>query len=107
MGIFNFVRDRLPVNASRADGGTSAVSAFMPRPPRAGAGAPTSRLPKPNREYGPPSSNPTPLSARPAPGPVDRGNSPLADEPRTEAWGAKMAGIHNTSGFIGSDGKRH
>lgn len=32
MGLLSFVRDRLPVNASRADGGSAAVSTFMPRP---------------------------------------------------------------------------
>jgi hypothetical protein len=49
---------------------------------------------------------PTPMSETRAPGPIDRGNSPLADVPGTEAWGAKMAGIHNMAGFIGRDGKR-
>jgi len=103
MGLFNFVRPRKSVTASRADGGAAAVSAFAP--PR--AGAPTRPLPKAVRGQRPPSGDPTPLSSTRAPGPIDRGNSPLADEPRTEAWGAKMAGIHNTAGFIGSDGKRH
>ena len=83
MGIFNFVRPRKEVTASRAT---------------------TSGRPAPAGYY---SNGPTPLSKTPTPGPIDRGNSPLADEPRTEAWGAKMAGIHNTSGFIGSDGKRY
>jgi hypothetical protein len=110
MGIRSYIRDRKQVKADRAESGShqKLVSAFTPDPDRPKrAGAPTGPLPKPNREYGnPPSSTPASNNAS-SNGPVDRGNSPLADEPRTEAWGAKMAGIHNTSGFIGSDGKRH
>ena len=94
---------RKPVSATRDN---ASGSSLPPRPPR--AGAPTRPLPKPKRESGnPPSSTPTKsVSKGPFP-PVDRGNSPLADTPGTEAYGAKRAGMHNTAGFIGRDGKRY
>jgi hypothetical protein len=66
-------------------------------------------MPKPKRESGMPPSPPTTRQSNvkgPYP-PVDRGNSPLADVPGTEAYGAKRAGMHNTAGFIGSDGRRY
>jgi hypothetical protein len=54
MGLLSYVRSRTQVSPSRADGGAAAASSFIPRPPRAGAGAPTGPLPKPKREPGNP-----------------------------------------------------
>lgn len=60
MGLLSYVRSRTQVSPSRAGNGAAATASFMPpRPPRPGAGAPTSSLPKPKRESGtPPSSTP-------------------------------------------------
>jgi hypothetical protein len=78
-------------------------------PPRPGGkGAPLSRSSKPKRESGnPPSSTPPKSESKRPSGPVDRGNSPLADVKGTPAYLAKRTGMHNTAGFIGSDGKRY
>lgn len=66
MGLLSYVRSRTQVNASRADGGAAAAASFMPpRPPRPGAGAPTSSLPKPKRESGTPPSSTPPSRPRP------------------------------------------
>jgi hypothetical protein len=77
-------------------------------PPRPGGKGAPSRSSKPKRESGnPPSSTPTKSESKRPSGPVDRGNSPLADVKGTPAYMAKRTGMHNTAGFIGSDGKRY
>jgi hypothetical protein len=77
-------------------------------PPRPGGKGAPSRSSKPKRESGtPPSSTPTKSASKGPFPPVDRGNSPLADVKGTPANQAKRTGMHNTAGFIGSDGKRY
>lgn len=102
MGLLSYVRSRTQVTASRADSGASAVSSFIPRPPRGGAGAPTGPLSRPKRESGnPPSSDPkTTVSPK-----LETGYDPYtknlysSDEPEKKS----PKGFHYGSGSGGAD----